>query len=182
MRSAHSSKYFLTICFTSVTAGTRDAQLECGVKLYPNADEAALKLAESHDLRFEDGKMTGVLDGKRVGLGKILQHIAVTHDYLVSDRRTLRGKSAGDSETAEKPMRARSELTQAEKITLLHSPGGYDIWEKMAAFPTKNVPVDQLSRAEFSRLPTATKMGIVAEKGANFETWLAHLPRESKQR
>jgi hypothetical protein len=155
---------------------TRDAVLESGIKFYPTADDVALHIAEKHDLRFDEGKLTGVLDGKRISLAKLLQHIAVENDFLVSDRRSLRGKS----ESAE-PIRARSEFTKEEKIALLGTPGGLDKWEKMAPFATRNVPIDALTRSEFSRLPIETKTRIVGEKGARFETWFAALPKEPRK-
>lgn len=156
-----------------VTARTLKDAFQNGPKFYENALIENLLV----DIRVDaDGKGTAEFKGKRLPIADALAAVAVAWPTLVSDKRTM-PKSATDAPTT----RARSEFTQAEKIALLHSPGGYDVWEKLPTFPTKNVPIDELTRAEFSRLPVAEKMKITASKGDNFGAWLAHLPREPKK-
>jgi hypothetical protein len=154
----------------------KDAITASGVKFYE--DGLASKLAEGYDIRYgSDGEATGVVDGKRVSLDRVYQAIALKHP-TIADGRSTRGLKG---ETAEKPIRARSELTQAEKIALLHNPGGAALWDKMPSFPTRNVPIDELTRADFSRLTVAQRSRISAEKGASFGSWLAALPKEPRK-
>jgi len=148
----------------------RDALLASGVKFYD--PELTSRLTADFDIRYgDDGTATGVVAGKRVGLDKVYQAIAAKYP-TIADGRTTRGLKADDVPTT----KARSEMSLQEKMAYVDK-HGLEAWERVPAYPMKTVVVK--TREDFMSLPIKQRMDLQAEHG---EHWLAHLPREPKQR
>lgn len=148
----------------------RDALLACGVTFY-NGPEALefMKSDPASDVRFDPAtkEATAVVGKERVPLSDALRQFALDHPVLAD------GRSLRHLKSAERPIKPRSEWTNAEKIEYLNHHSA----EEYAAIPAHPVQstVEIRTLAEWSRLPIATKTRIVAEKGSDF---IGRLPRK----
>jgi hypothetical protein len=139
---------------------------QAGIRFYePGLVETLIR--SQHDLQFsEDGQTaTALVKGKRVPLKDAIREIAVAHDTLVADRRTM------PRTEPEKP-KARDQMSQREKIEYLktHSADEY------AALPARAVQMVEIrTMADYSRLPVATRTALLAKHGLQ---WLERLPRK----
>src|SRR5581483_2527953 len=98
---------------------------------------------------------------RRVPIGEFLEFLAESKPYL-ADGRSLRSIQQRKAEQ-EKPVKARSEMSRAEKIELLSKPGGLEEWERRPAYPTKMVPLSELTLQQFSKLPVSEKTRLVSQ-------------------
>ena len=132
---------------------------------------ASMLAEKDYDLRFTEDGATGLLDGKRVPLAKIYQHIALVAHPTIADQRSTKALRAEES-TAVKPI--MSQMTPAEKVAYLHTHSAeeYGMLQRTATI-TKNIE----TMADFSSLPVATRTKLLAEHGL---AWLEKLAAKRK--
>jgi len=144
----------------------KDAAL-AGPKFYDAGLAVTLAKAQ-YDLRFDDeGQGTGVVNGRRVPLTDVFVEIAQKHPSLV-DGRSLRGMREAEDKP---PIKARSEMSQAEKIEFLHK-FGLEAWEKLPVRPMRTVQVRTM--ADYLSLPMNAKMQFIEKHGPDA---VGRLPR-----
>jgi hypothetical protein len=150
----------------------RDGIEASSVKFY-DVGLASMLAEKDYDLRFSEDGATGLLDGKRVPLAKIYQHIALVAHPTIADQRSTRALKPDADAPASK---AKSQMSMQEKMSYIDKFGDA-AWAKVPMYPMKTLVVR--TREDFMSLPIRQRMDLQAQNGEN---WLAHLPREPKQR
>lgn len=129
--------------------------------------ETIEKLLESYNINATG---QGFLNGRKCDALSIVRHVVEQRPFLARN-------AAQAQKQPEPDTRAKSEFSQQQKIAFI-TEHGIDAWERLPLYATRVVDVD--SREMYSRLSNAQKMKIVSERGADFDRWLAALPRKSR--
>jgi len=116
-----------------------------------------------YGLEVDGDKATAVYEGKKIPLAQFLEKLVESKPYLFDGRavRAVQQRKAGEQDKS--PAKARSEMTMAEKIAFLDQPDGLAKWEKLPAYPTKMVPLSELTLQQFSKLPVSEKTRLISQ-------------------
>jgi hypothetical protein len=150
--------------------------IRTGPRFHPDRNMLIKLLRDPENgLEFDGDNATALAGDKRVKISEWLDFLAESKPFLADGRsvRAIQQRRAAE----EKPTRARSEFTLAEKVAFLKEPNGLAKWEALPAHPVKLVPLDQLDLETFSRLPISMKTKLIAEHGPDFIEELARRKR-----